>query len=167
MRCTYAICALCQLARYAHTQLEWAFQSLCSQWIGLQAIALNGSPKFARSPRLAQLFAAQPVRLGVDVIFPWLSLYPTPVACPLCDLPERRLADALSASTGTLRLGSRACVQKEGRPGYRWAARAGLRWPVGRARSGGRRAGCQATPFGGWQFRRSCLGSCLSMKTHA
>ena len=110
-------------------------------------MALNAFMDFARGPHLAQPFAAQLVRLGVDAVFPCFALETTPATCAFCDLPERRLADALSADTGTLRLGSRACAQKEGLPGHRWAARAGLGWPVGRARSGGQRAQRQVTPF--------------------
>ena len=104
-------------------------------------------PEIARGPRLAQPIAAQLVRLGADAVFPWFALDTTPATCAFCDLPERRLADELSADTGTLCLGSRACAQKEGLPGHRWAARAGLGWPVGRARSGGQRTQRQATPF--------------------
>ena len=103
-------------------------------------MTLNAFMYFARGPHLAQPFAAQLVRLGVDAVFPWLSLDSTPVTCAFSDLPERRLADALSAGTGTLRLESRACAQKEGLLGYRWAVRARLGWPAGRARSGGQRA---------------------------
>ena len=110
-------------------------------------MTFNTTLKIARGPHLAQPFAAQLVRLGVDAVFPCFALDTTPATCAFCDLPERRLADALSAGTGTLRLGSRACAQEESLPGYRWAARAGLGWPAGRARSGGQRAQRQVTPF--------------------
>ena len=103
-------------------------------------MALNTTLKITRGPHLAQPFAAQLVQLGVDAVFPCFALDTTPATCAFCDLPERRLADALSADAGTLRLGSRACAQKEGQPGYRWAVRARLGWPAGRARSGGQRA---------------------------
>ena len=89
-------------------------------------MALSITLKIARGPYLAQPFAVQLVRLGVDAVFPWFALDSTPETCAFCDLPERRLADALSADTGTLRLSSRTCAQKEGLPGHRWAARAGL-----------------------------------------